>query len=126
MTSSIQEDGFLPTLPDLIILPFVFPQNVTWPRSPSVSMQNLVLSPVICLEQLLSRYHLLFMTVRHSYKYNQTRDFGTHTFFGPFLSFINLSRAIKHLKIHTCFTHDDAIISFDSLFMSLFILIFDF
>ena len=126
ITSSILEDGFLPILPVPMIFPLVFPPNVTWPFLVSVNMQNLVLSPVICLEQPLSIYHMLFMAARHSYKYNQTRDFGTQTCLGPFLSFADLSRANRHLRIHIYFTQGDAIISFDSLFMSLFIMIFDF
>src|ERR1044072_5455085 len=52
-------EGFLPLpmVPQPIILPFWFPPKPTMPPGLSSRLWNISLSPVMCREQPLSRYH---------------------------------------------------------------------
>ena len=58
-TLSMEWVGDLPILPIPTILPFLLSPNVTLPLLRAVSERNFDLSPVICLEQPLSRYQWL-------------------------------------------------------------------
>src|ERR1044072_2133223 len=53
----MEEDLPKPMVPEPMILPFCFPPNPTTPPALSSSFWNKCLSPVMCREHPLSRYH---------------------------------------------------------------------
>ncbi|KAE9591201.1 hypothetical protein Lalb_Chr20g0115921 [Lupinus albus] len=67
-TSSIVVEGGFPILPTPRIFPLLLSPYVTYPLSLGVRTENLLLSPVICFEQPLSRYHKLQAALKFSYK----------------------------------------------------------
>ncbi|KAE9594097.1 hypothetical protein Lalb_Chr18g0050161 [Lupinus albus] len=68
-TFSIVTCGGLPILPIPKILPLLLSPYVTNPSFGRIKL-NFDLSPVICLEQPLSRYHRSFSALKHTYKIN--------------------------------------------------------
>ena len=50
------------------ILPLLLSPYVTWPSFLRSRLTNLLLSPVMCLEQSLSRYHIFLLTVKEPCK----------------------------------------------------------
>ncbi|CAL0309389.1 unnamed protein product [Lupinus luteus] len=67
--SIVVEGGFLILLTPSI-LPLLLSPYVTYPLSLGVRTENLLLSPVMCFEQPLSRYHKLQTALKFSYKTN--------------------------------------------------------
>ena len=67
-TLLIELDEFSSILPYPMIFPLSLPLNVTLPPFLFDRKINFSLSPVICLEQPLSRTHLPLLAARHTYK----------------------------------------------------------
>ena len=74
----------------LIIFPFALSPKVTCPPSLASSLLNYSLSPVMCLEHPLLRYHLLFVLVdfKHTYKTQFMHSFEPK----PFLAQVGQSQ----------------------------------
>ena len=66
-TSSTEQEESSLTFSCPIILLFSFPLKMTLPSSLTIRLKNFSLSPVMCLEQSLSRNHLPFLAARHTY-----------------------------------------------------------
>ncbi|KAE9588816.1 hypothetical protein Lalb_Chr22g0359501 [Lupinus albus] len=58
-TPSMVIEGGLPILPTPRIFPLLLSPYVTYPLSLGLRTENLLLSPVICFEKPLSKYHKL-------------------------------------------------------------------
>ncbi|CAL0318734.1 unnamed protein product [Lupinus luteus] len=69
-TPSIVVEGGLPILQTPSIFPLLLSPYVTYHFSIGVRTKNLLLSPVICFEQPLSKYHKLQAALKFSYKTN--------------------------------------------------------
>ncbi|CAL0332700.1 unnamed protein product [Lupinus luteus] len=69
-TPSIMVDGGFPILPTPRIFPLLLSPYLTYPLSLGVRTKNLLLSTVMCFEQLLSKYHKLQAALKFSYKTN--------------------------------------------------------
>ncbi|KAE9614434.1 hypothetical protein Lalb_Chr05g0228111 [Lupinus albus] len=67
-TPSMVVEGGLPILPTPRILPLLLSPYVTYPLSLGVRTENLLLSPVICFEQPLSKYHKLWAALKSTCK----------------------------------------------------------
>ncbi|KAE9598408.1 hypothetical protein Lalb_Chr15g0080461 [Lupinus albus] len=67
-TSSIVVEGCFPILPTPRIFPLLLSPYVTYPLSLGVRTENLLLSPVICFEQPLSKYHKLRAALKSTCK----------------------------------------------------------
>ncbi|KAE9617780.1 hypothetical protein Lalb_Chr03g0039061 [Lupinus albus] len=61
-------EGGLPILPSPRILPLLLSPYVTYTLSLGVRTKNLLLSPIICLEQPLSKYHKLRAALKSTCK----------------------------------------------------------
>lgn len=84
-TFSIMGESELPISPLPNIFPFELSPKVTNPLSSLVKFMNFEKSPVMCLEQPLSKNHkFLLVLFFGTYKTRiQTLIFGTHIFLGP-------------------------------------------
>ena len=80
-TLSIAQELDLPTFPLVMISPFMLSPKVTIPPSQVSSERNFDLSPVMCLQHPLSRYHELFPLTR-TCKANQLLASGTQSSLG--------------------------------------------
>ncbi|CAL0319919.1 unnamed protein product [Lupinus luteus] len=69
-TPSIVVEGGFPILTTPRILPLLYSPYVTYPLSLGVRKENLLLSPVMCFEQPLSKYHKLQGALKFSCKTN--------------------------------------------------------
>ncbi|KAE9594130.1 hypothetical protein Lalb_Chr18g0050511 [Lupinus albus] len=67
-TPSMVVEGGLPILPTPRILPLLLSSYVTQPLSLGVRTENLHLSPVICFDQPLSKYHKLRTALKSTCK----------------------------------------------------------
>ncbi|KAE9607831.1 hypothetical protein Lalb_Chr09g0334311 [Lupinus albus] len=67
-TSSIVVEGGFPILPTPRIFPLLLSPYVTYPLSLGVRTEDLILSPVICFEQPLSKYHKLRAALKSTCK----------------------------------------------------------
>ena len=83
---SIKEDEVIQILPIPMILPLPLSPNVTLPPSITSRDVNCFTSPVMCLEQPLSKYQrcLFSLVARHTCKNDQVFALGTHVILGPF------------------------------------------
>lgn len=88
-TFSIEVFSEFPMLPTQRIFPLLLSPQVTKPLSFAFKETNLVLSPVICLEHLLLRYHISCLTSRHTHKTVQGEVLVTQEILG-------------HLREKTC------------------------
>ena len=83
-TFSLEIVRELPILPTPRILPLLLSPQITNPPSLAFRDINFDLSPIICLEQPLSRYHSCLSVARFTYKNVQNVDLGTKVVLGPF------------------------------------------
>ena len=89
-----------PIEPLPIILPLLLSPYVTWPSCLKVMLTNFYLSPVMCFEQPLSRYHCCMLSIKFPYKVKfQVQRFGPLLNVGPF-DLYSLPGTPKSLGIH--------------------------
>ena len=60
--------------PSPIIIPLLLSPKVSYPPSFNTKSVNLDLSPDMCLEQSLSKYHSKFLAFRHTYNSKLIRE----------------------------------------------------
>jgi len=67
------------------ILPLLLSPYLTWPSCLKMMLTNFDLSPVMCFEQPLSRYHCCMLSINFPYKVKfQVQRFGPLLNVGPF------------------------------------------
>ena len=82
------------------ILPLLLSPKVTCPSCLKEMLRNFDLSPVMCLEHPLSKYHCCLLSSKISYKEDfQVQKFGPLMNVGPFCLYSTIE-SLLHLGIH--------------------------